>query len=69
MQLASTALDSESMQTSLCAYLSAIVLAGVTLNWLLGWWWADPVAALAMVPIIGREGVEAFRTDGMCTDA
>jgi divalent metal cation (Fe/Co/Zn/Cd) transporter len=69
MQLASTTLESEAMQTSLCAYLSAIVLAGVTLNWLLGWWWADPVAALAMVPIIGREGVEAFRTDGACTDA
>ena len=67
MQLASTTLDSEATQTSLCAYLSAIVLAGVTLNWLLGWWWADPVAALAMVPIIGREGVEAFRTDGTCT--
>jgi len=49
------------MQTSICMYLSAILLGGLTLNALLGWWWADPVAALAMVPLIGREGLEAWR--------
>jgi divalent metal cation (Fe/Co/Zn/Cd) transporter len=57
----SGALESEAMQTSLCAYLSAIALAGVALNSLLGWWWADPIAALIMVPIIAREGVEGLR--------
>jgi divalent metal cation (Fe/Co/Zn/Cd) transporter len=42
-------------------YLSAILLGGMLLNALLGLWWADPVAALVMVPIIAREGVEALR--------
>jgi divalent metal cation (Fe/Co/Zn/Cd) transporter len=59
--MASGALASEARQTSLCAYLSAIALAGVGLNALAGWWWADPVAALAMVPIIAKEGVEGVR--------
>ena len=59
--LASGALDAEATQTALCAWLSVIVLAGLALNALLGWWWADPLAALAMVPIIVREGVDALR--------
>ena len=59
--LGSRALESDSRQTSLCAYLSAILLAGLLLNATLGWWWADPVAALVMVPIIVNEGVEALR--------
>ena len=59
--LASKALEADAKQTSLCAYLSVIALAGVGLNAALGWWWADPVAALAMVPIIAIEGVEGVR--------
>jgi divalent metal cation (Fe/Co/Zn/Cd) transporter len=59
--LGSRALESDSRQTSLCAYLSAILLGGLLLNATLGWWWADPVAALVMVPIIVNEGVEALR--------
>ena len=59
--LDSSALAAEATQTSLCAYLSAIALAGVALNTLASWWWADPVAALAMVPIITREGIEGLR--------
>ncbi len=59
--LASGALRQEARQTSICAYLSAIALAGVALNGLLGWWWADPVAALVMVPIIAIEGMEGVR--------
>jgi divalent metal cation (Fe/Co/Zn/Cd) transporter len=59
--LTSGALTAEATQTSLCAYLSVIGLAGVVLNALLGWWWADPVAALAMVPIIAGEGWEGIR--------
>jgi divalent metal cation (Fe/Co/Zn/Cd) transporter len=59
--LASRSLGSEAAQTSLCAYLSVIALAGVALNALLGWWWADPLAALAMVPIIGTEALEGIR--------
>lgn len=64
--MTSRALEADATQTSLCAYLSVIALAGVALNALLGWWWADPVAALAMVPIIAREGVEGVRAEQQC---
>lgn len=60
-RLGSRALEADSRQTSICAYLSAILLAGLTLNAVLSWWWADPVAALAMIPIIVNEGLEALR--------
>ena len=59
--LGSAAMRADSRQTDICAYLSAIVLGGLLLNALFGWWWADPVAALLMTPIILREGVEALR--------
>lgn len=60
-ELGSGALHIDSRQADFCAYLSAIVLVGLLLNWLLGWWWADAAAALVMVPIIAREGVEGLR--------
>jgi divalent metal cation (Fe/Co/Zn/Cd) transporter len=66
--LASGALAAEATQTALCAYLSAIALAGVALNALLGWWWADPAAALAMTPIIAKEGMEGLRGRDPCAD-
>jgi divalent metal cation (Fe/Co/Zn/Cd) transporter len=66
--LASGALEADAMQTSLCAYLSIIALAGVGLNAVAGWWWADPVAALAMVPIIVKEGLEGVRRETLCAD-
>ncbi len=66
--LASRALLADAKQTSLCAYLSVIVLVGLLLNATLGWWWADPVAALAMVPIIAKEGVEGVRGAVTCED-
>lgn len=59
--LNSNALHADSRQTDICAYLSAILLGGLALNAVLGWWWADPAAGLIMVPIIAREGVEALR--------
>ena len=65
----SGALMADSKQTELCTYLSAILLAGLLLNALLGWWWADPVAALIMVPIIAKEGIEALRGETCCDDA
>jgi divalent metal cation (Fe/Co/Zn/Cd) transporter len=61
--LGSPALTADSRQTDLCAYLSAILLAGLGLNAFLGWWWADPVAALAMVPIMVFEARRAWRGD------
>ena len=66
--MSSRALEADAMQTSLCAYLSVIALAGVAINALLGWWWADPVAALGMVPIIAREGLEGVRGNAHCAD-
>jgi Predicted Co/Zn/Cd cation transporters len=64
----SGALMADSKQTELCTYLSAILLAGLLLNALVGWWWADPVAALVMVPIIVKEGIEAFRGETCCDE-
>jgi divalent metal cation (Fe/Co/Zn/Cd) transporter len=64
----SRALVAEARQTTLCAYLSAIVLGGLGLNAVLGWWWADPVAALCMVPIIAKEGVEGLRGEKSCDE-
>jgi divalent metal cation (Fe/Co/Zn/Cd) transporter len=66
--LASGALAAEATQTSVCAWLSAIVLLGVGANAWFGWWWADPVAALAMVPIIAYEGVQGVRGVVTCAD-
>jgi len=60
-QLGSRALHTDSRQADFCAYLSAILLAGLLLHTLLGWWWADPAAALVMVPIIAREGLQGLR--------
>lgn len=57
----SGAMQADSRQTDICAYLSAILLAGLVLNAVMGWWWADPVAGLIMVPIILKEGLEALR--------
>lgn len=66
--LGSRALTAEAQQTTLCMYLSAILLGGLLLNALLGWWWADPVAALVMVPIIAREGMEGLKGAPPCAD-
>ncbi len=66
--LGSRALEADATQTSLCAFLSVIALAGVALNAFFGWWWADPVAAIAMVPIIAKEGFEGVRGEPSCED-
>jgi divalent metal cation (Fe/Co/Zn/Cd) transporter len=67
-QLTSSALTAEARQTQICMYLSAILLGGLVLNALLGWWWADPVAALVMVPLIAHEGLDAVRGRTVCAD-
>jgi divalent metal cation (Fe/Co/Zn/Cd) transporter len=67
-EISSRALKADSRQTDICAYLSAILLAGLILNALFGLWWADPVAALVMVPIIAKEGVEALRGETCCEE-
>lgn len=68
LQLRSGALVAEAKQTLVCMYLSAILLAGLSLHALLGWWWADPVAAIAMVPLIVREGIAGVRGRSPCAD-
>ncbi len=63
VKLGSRALAADGMETLLCAYLSFPLLLGLGLNAWLGWWWADPVAALVMVGFMLREGREAWRGD------
>ncbi len=58
--LGSRALIADSKQTRACWYLSAVALVGLGLNALLGWWWADPLAALAIAVLLVREGWEAL---------
>ncbi len=65
-ELESGALEAEARQTRVCAYLSAILVAGLALNATFGWWWADPVAALGMTPLLAREGIEAVRGRTCC---
>jgi divalent metal cation (Fe/Co/Zn/Cd) transporter len=62
----SGAMFADARQTDFCVYLSAILLGGLLLNALLGWWWTDPIAAIVMVPLIGKEGVEAFQGKTCC---
>src|SRR3989441_5675108 len=61
--LGGPALRADAHETIVCAWLSATTLLGLGLNAVLGWWWADPVAALAMLPLIVREGIEAWRPE------
>ena len=66
--LSSRALAADATQTDVCTYLSAILLGGLALNALAGWWWADPVAALAMIPFIVKEGLQGLRGEPPCAD-
>jgi divalent metal cation (Fe/Co/Zn/Cd) transporter len=61
--LASSATVGEAEQNMICAYLSVALLTGLTLNAELGWWWADPAAALVIAAVAVREGREAWRGD------
>lgn len=58
-RLGSRALAADAKETAICSYLSLTLLLGLGLNAWLGWWWADPVAALAMLPLLIHEGKEA----------
>ena len=67
--IGSGAMRADSKQADFCACLSAILLGGLLLNAVCGWWWADPAAALLMVPIIAKEGVESLKGKGCGCDA
>jgi divalent metal cation (Fe/Co/Zn/Cd) transporter len=66
--IGSGAMQADSRQTDFCTYLSAILLGGLLLNAVAGWWWADPVAGLVMAPIIAKEGVDGLRGKACCDD-
>ncbi len=59
--IGSRALRADAYQSVCCVWLSITTLSGLALNALFGWWWADPAAALILVPLIAKEGLEAFR--------
>jgi divalent metal cation (Fe/Co/Zn/Cd) transporter len=65
-ELGSLSAVADSKQTLLCTYLSAVLLAGLALNSLFGWWWSDSVAALVIAAVAAREGVEAWRGQHCC---
>ncbi len=64
--LHSGAMHADSRQTDFCAYLAGILLVGLVLNAIAGWWWADPIAALIMIPLIAKEGIEAIQGKSCC---
>lgn len=65
-ELGSGSVVADSRQTLLCTYLSAVLLAGLVLNSLFGWSWADPLAALVIAGVAVREGREAWRGEHCC---
>jgi divalent metal cation (Fe/Co/Zn/Cd) transporter len=66
LALESPATVKEASQTQLCAYLSVALLVGLLANALAGWWWADPLAALAVALVAVREGRASWRGEGCC---
>lgn len=67
-ELGSRSAVADSKQTLLCTYLSAVLLVGLGANWLFGWSWADPVAALVIAVLAVKEGRDAWRGDACCAD-
>lgn len=68
-ELGSASVVADSKQTLICTYLSAALLVGLALNAALGWWWADPIAALVIAGFAVHEGWEAWRGDACATSA
>jgi divalent metal cation (Fe/Co/Zn/Cd) transporter len=67
-RLGSNSVVADSRQTMLCTYLSAVLLVGLVLNATVGWWWADPLAALLIAALAFNEGREAWRGESCCDD-
>ncbi|MBF0688022.1 MAG: cation transporter [Cellulomonas sp.] len=66
-ELGSASAIADSKQTLVCSYLSGVLLVGLVLNSTLGWWWADPLAAVVIAGFAVREGLEAWKGDACCT--
>ena len=65
-RLGSSATVKEGAQNMICAYLSVALLVGLSANAFLGWWWADPIAALVIAVVAVKEGRESWRGEGCC---
>jgi len=65
-ELGSEAMEADAVQTTACWWLSVAALVGVALNGLVGWWWADPAAALVIAALVAREGREAWNGKACC---
>ncbi len=65
-RMSSRTVVADSGQTMLCSYLSAVLLVGLVANAKLGWWWADPIAAVVIAGLATREGREAWRGEVCC---
>jgi divalent metal cation (Fe/Co/Zn/Cd) transporter len=65
-EIKSSALRAEAKETLACSYLSLTLLLGLVANAAAGWWWADPIAAVLMVPWLAKEGIEGLRGDVCC---
>jgi divalent metal cation (Fe/Co/Zn/Cd) transporter len=65
-ELGSRTAVADSKQTLLCTYLSGVLLVGLGVNSLFGWWWADPIAALVIAAVAVKEGREAWNGDACC---
>ena len=65
-ELDSRSLEGDSAQTILCTYMSAVLLGGLLANSLLGWWWADPIAGLAIAALAAKEARELWVTEDFC---
>jgi divalent metal cation (Fe/Co/Zn/Cd) transporter len=67
-EIGSAALRAEAKETLACSYLSFTLLLGLVANATAGWWWADPLAALLMVPWLVKEGREGLSGEECCDD-
>jgi divalent metal cation (Fe/Co/Zn/Cd) transporter len=65
-ELGSEAMEADAFQTTACWWLSLAALIGIGMNGLLGWWWADPLAALVIAGLVAREGREAWNGKACC---
>ncbi|WP_437977984.1 cation transporter [Sorangium sp. So ce295] len=65
-QIGSRAMEADAFQTTACVWLSLATLVGIGLNGALGWWWADPIAALVIAALVVKEGLATWRGDGCC---
>src|SRR2546425_6882710 len=65
-RLNSRALRADAIEAITCGYLSIVLMVGLAATWLVGWWWLDSVAALALIPFLSKEAGAAIRGESCC---